>query len=85
MSSMSPATPVRADHRFIHRVIETHLPGKVQARSTEYKGIAEAFLRLGGSWTRVFLGSPEDVIKLKRIIKVAYKQGYLTRQESWSE
>ena len=81
--TMSPAVPVRADHRFIHQVIETHLAGKVQARRSEYYGISAVFLRLGGSWFRLFQGSPEDVSKLKRIIKAAYKQGYLTRQEGW--
>ena len=46
--------------------------------------IGRVFLRAGGSWKSVYLGSSEDISLLKKIARLAYKHGYLTRVEPWT-
>jgi len=80
---MDVHTPLRADHRFIKKVTAIVLGGKVESRSSEFTMLSEAFRQLGGSWERVFKGSPQDIHLLKRIIKRAYKRDLLTKKEPW--
>lgn len=84
MPTLSPITPVRADHRFIMKVINMVLSGKVHPQPSEFDRISSVFLQVGGSWERLFKGSPADTHLLKRIIKLASKKGFLTRKESWT-
>jgi hypothetical protein len=74
---------MRADHRFIKKVVAVALPGKVESRPGEFTMMSQAFRQLGGSWERVFRGSPQDIILLKRIVKRAFKLGLLTKKEHW--
>jgi hypothetical protein len=84
MGVLSPKVPVRADHRFIKKMLKTVLNGKVLEIPSEFSRISRVFSRAGGSWERVFRGSPCDTVLLQKVLKVAYKKGYLTKQESWS-
>jgi len=83
MTAMTVDSPVRADHRYIKKVVAIVLGGKVESRPSEFTMLSEAFRRLGGSWERVYKGSPQDIHLLKRIIKRAYKLDLLTKKESW--
>lgn len=80
---MDPKVPVRADYRFILRVINLSLPGKVDPHQDEFDRITRVFSQLGGSWERIFRGSSGDISKLKQVIKLAYKNGFLTKKERW--
>lgn len=85
MADMTPKSPVRADHRFLHRLMHVMLGSKVEYRPSEFSRLSRVFLRLGGSWERVFRGgSPSDIVMLKRVIKKSFQHGYLTKKESWS-
>lgn len=77
--------PLRADHRFIQKVIKLSLAGKVLFRPEEFDRLARVFSKMGGSWVRIFSGSPEDISKLKKLIKAAYKHGYLTKAGDWGK
>lgn len=68
----------------IRRLMDLTLKGKVVQVPSECDRVARVFLRAGGSWESVFRGSAFDIKLLKRILKVAYKKGYLTKMEPWT-
>lgn len=81
--SRDPKTPVRADHRYIMRLCASTLGGKVEHVPSEFDRLGRVFRRVGGSWVRLFRGSPEDVVLLKRVLRVAFKRGFLTKKQDW--
>lgn len=83
MPALTPKWPIRADHRFILELTKLSLDGKVIHRPEEFDRVARVFSKAGGSWERLFRGSPEDVTLLKTVLKVAYKYGYLTKTGKW--
>lgn len=84
MPSLKPHTPIRADHRFIHKMVSITLGDKVEYRPSEFDRVARVFSRMGGSWERIFRGgSPQDVNLVKKLIKAAFKNGYLSKKEGW--
>lgn len=85
MGLPDPHRPLRADHRFIKRLLSVVLAGKVEDVPEEYDLISWVFLRAGGSWEGVFHGAPLDIQKLKKVIKVAYEKGYLTKKYNWGK
>lgn len=83
MGIPGPKFPVRADHRFIQNLLKTTLGGKVESVPTEFEMLSRVFRRAGGSWQRVFQGSPQDTDFLKRIIRRAFQSGRLTKKRRW--
>ena len=83
MATLDPRIPVRADHRFIRKYLASLLGGKVEFVPSEFDLISIVFQKAGGSWKRLFGGSPQDVIKLKNVIETAYKKGYMTKKRKW--
>ena len=83
MDKLSPKEPVRADHRFIMKLCAIMLSGKVEYRPSEFNRVARVFNKLGGSWESLFKGSPSEISRLRKVIKTAAKNGYLTKKESW--
>ena len=83
MDRVTPQKPVRADHRFLMKFVKTVLGDKVECRPSEFSRLARVFYSMGGSWERIFKGSPSDVSLLKKIIKGAHKSGFLTKREKW--
>ena len=80
---MDVKSPLRADHRFLKKVVNITLAGKVEHRPQEFTMISRSFMELGGSWERVFRGSPQDVMFLKKVVKRAFELGLLTKKETW--
>jgi hypothetical protein len=58
--------------------------GKVYSQPSEFDRISDAFVKIGGTWEGIFKGSPADTDLLKRIVKMAYKKGFLTNKEKWT-
>ena len=83
MASLDPRSPLRADHRFIKRLMQSTLSGKVEHVPAEFDRISRAFGLLGGSWERIFRGSPGDIDLLKRILKRAFTNKMLTESFKW--
>lgn len=83
MPALTPQWPVRADHRFLLKMMKLVLDGKIVPRPDEFDRVSRVFSKAGGSWERVFHGSPDDVTLLKTVLKVAYKYGYLTKTKAW--
>mgnify|MGYP006995568786 CR=1 FL=1 len=75
--------PIRADHRYIRRLLDIQYSGKVEHVPEGYNRIAEVFSKAGGSWERLFDGSTKDGDLLKRCIKVAVAQGILPAPGKW--
>lgn len=84
MGTLTPSWPVQADHRFILKMVKLTLEGKVIPRPEEFNRVARVFVRAGGSWERLFRGSPDDVTLLKTVLKVAFKHGYMTKTQEWA-
>ena len=80
---LSPFTPVRSDHRLIRKIIGSMYGTSMVTKPSEYDRIARVFKKAGGSWERVFLGSPKDLDLLRRVIRIAAKKGFLTKKEPW--
>jgi len=80
---IDPRSPVRADHRFIKKLTVSTLEGKVEYVPEEFSLISDVFVRAGGSWERVFKGSPTDIRKLKKVLKAAYEKGQMTKKHKW--
>jgi len=78
MKKVNPTSPIRADHRFIKDILDKQ-EGDVQHIVGEYETIMRVFSRMGGSWTRLFKGSPDDIVLIKKICKKAVKGGYVTK------
>lgn len=81
--SLTPQDPVRADHRFIMKLVGLTLDSKVHPSPSEFDLVSRVFSKAGGSWERVFKGSPEDIARLKQVLKLAFKHGFLTKKEPW--
>lgn len=69
----------RADHITIRKILTIVAGGKVRHVREEYDRIARVFSKAGGSWERLFKGNTDDMVLLKRVVKVALKQGHITR------
>jgi len=80
---VTPKTPPRADQRYIHALLDTVLAGKVEHVPAEYDLLSRVFLKAGGSWSRLFKGSPVDVDLLKRVCRRAFKLDLLTKKRKW--
>jgi len=83
MPALTPQWPTRADHRFMLKLTSMVLSGKILPRPSEFDRVGRVFSKAGGSWKRIFHGSVEDIELLKTVLKVAFKQGYLTKKEKW--
>ncbi len=80
---MDARSPVRADHRFLRRMITVTLGGKLEHVPAEFEKVTRVFAKAGGSWERIFRGSPDDLNLIKRVLKVAFDKGYLTKKWIW--
>ena len=84
MADSDPKSPVRADHRFVKKIMQSILDGKVECVPDEVDMICRVFNNAGGSWKRMFQGgSPADIDLLKSIIKRAEKTDRLTKKFDW--
>lgn len=81
---LSPKSPVQADHRFIRTMVDSICDDKIIHDPKEYNNISSTFSKLGGSWESVFKGSIDGILLLKKVIKFAFKNGYLTKKPSWT-
>jgi hypothetical protein len=82
-AKLDPLKPSRADYRLIRKILDSSFSGKVLHTERGYDLIVRVFQRAGGSWEKLFLGSSNDISLLKRILKVAFKKGYLPRAPDW--
>ena len=78
MKQVDPRKPIRADHRMIKDILGKQ-SGDVQHVHREYEIIAKVFEKAGGSWERIFRGSPDDIVLLKKLCKVAVTKGFITK------
>ena len=83
MSVLNPKSPVKASHRFLRKLLSITLSGKVEQVPSELDRVGRVFRKAGGSWEGIFKGNPRDIDLLKRVLKVAYEKGHLTRKEKW--
>lgn len=83
MAVPGPKIPVRADHRFLQKLYQSLMGGKVEQVPEEFDFISRVFSQAGGSWVRLFRGSPGDIDLLKRVVKRAFKAGKLTKKFNW--
>ena len=82
---MDQINPLKASHRFIRKLLEVGHGGKVTHFPKEYEFVSSIFRKAGGSWERVFQGSPDDVCLLKKVLKMAVQKKYITPAAQWSK
>jgi hypothetical protein len=75
-----PSDPSRADHRMVGCILKTFFKDKnILHVPEEFDRVSKVFARAGGSWERLFEGSVRDVNLLKRIVKVAINEGFMSK------
>ena len=82
--AFSATSPVRASHRIVWKLCSVVLGSKVDFKPVEFDRVTRVFSKAGGSWVRVFHGSPDDLGLLKKILVTAFKHGFLTKKEKWT-
>ena len=80
MKDKTPAFPVHAHHRLIMYMFKN--PAKWEPTPMELDRASRVFAKAGGSWVRLYQGSIDDVLLLRRIVKVGCKKGFFT-QSAW--
>jgi hypothetical protein len=76
-----PSDPSRADHRFVSYLLDNFFKKKRPRHDPEeFDRVVRAFARAGGSWERLFRGSAKDIVLLRRLLKLAIKHGYISRE-----
>jgi hypothetical protein len=83
MGDLTSKWPVRADHRFLLKLVKILFGGKVVPRVSEFDTLSARFTEEGGSWRALFEGSLSEISKLRKILKAAYEAEELTRSEDW--
>lgn len=78
-----PGDPNRADHRFIAYSLDNFVKPKCLHLPREFDKIGRAFRRAGGSWERLFKGSAKDIVLLRKILKLAVKHGFITKEPTF--
>ncbi len=79
-ASVDAVSPVRFDHRFLRKVLDlAGFTGPVS--KSEYERLSGAFTRVGGSWQAIAKGSPQDIHKLKTLVKLAIKHGVIGKKD----
>lgn len=68
------ADPSRADHRFISYVNRFFCSSALDLTPTLYEQLLGSFKEEGGSWYRLFRGSVDDVVLIKRLVKAQAKR-----------
>jgi len=81
--SVNPRSPVKANHRFMQKMMSVVLSGKVEHVPAEFDLISQVFKKAGGSWEKLFHGSPQEFSLLRKVMKVALDKGYLTKKQQW--
>lgn len=76
-----PSDPSRADHRFIAHLLDNFFKSENPRHDPkEFDHVAKAFARADGSWERLFKGSAKDIILLRKLIKLAIKHGFISKE-----
>lgn len=78
---MNPHSPAPSSHRTIKKIVDSFYGG-IPYRESQYVRIVEVFGKMGGSWVDLEQGSLDDLRLLKRIIKVAVKEGILNAKKT---
>ncbi len=66
--------PNRADQRFISYINRFFCGGALDLSPEMYDLILRGFEEEGGSWYRLFRGSVDDVVLLKKLVKAQVKK-----------
>jgi hypothetical protein len=59
---------IRADHIIMMKMIRSSCP-KFKPTEYELSSLSDLFVRIGGSWIRIFNGSSDDLYYLRKMIK----------------
>lgn len=70
----------KAYQGFIRQIIKVSFSKKIRNHPENIEKIAEIFDKAGGSWEKIFLGSPEEISFLKKVIKKATDKNLLEKK-----
>ena len=83
MSKKTPTSPARAHHRTMREIL-SGIDKKKDPTPDELDRISKVFAKMGGSWEQLFKGSAEDVVLLKRILRIVAKKGLVGDKSDWT-
>lgn len=70
----------KAYQNFIKQIIKVSFSKKLKNHLKNIEKIADIFDQAEGSWVKIFLGSPEEISFLKKIIKNATDKNLLEKK-----
>lgn len=81
--------PQRSDYRLIQRFMQQYSKSKASKKNLvsptdkDIEKVNRVFAHFGGSWERLFKGSIQDMMLLKKIVKIGVKKKLFTLAPSW--
>jgi hypothetical protein len=72
--TIMPGDPNRADHRILMYIVNSFYGKNKYVLTPEVcDRMTRVFEKVGGSWERLFNGSTNDIVLLKKVVKMAIK------------
>lgn len=81
---LDPKKPLRSHHRLMLEMLKALKP-KSSPSPEQLDVVARVFVRAGGSWVDLTQGSIDDVLLLRKCLKVGLKKGFITKAPRWGE
>jgi hypothetical protein len=78
---MAQSHPIKASHRLMRYISSVFLKGDFDPKPEEFDLVSRVFVKAGGSWEKLYKGSADELVLLKRAMRVAAKDGHLSRKE----
>lgn len=82
MKKINPIEPTRADYRKM-LVLLREKKDEFDPTPDELGKLSRVFVRCGGSWEKLSKGDPSQVVRLRKVLKVACDRGYISKKKEW--
>lgn len=82
MKKIDPTQPLRSDHRIMLFLLKDQKP-KVEPTPKQLNRLARVFERYGGDWQKLYQGDSSQTNKLRKVLDVAVKKGFITKASKW--
>jgi hypothetical protein len=75
--------PIKAHHLMLTSLLKSYKKERLRPTPDDLDKMASVFRKAGGSWERLYQGSVDDMVLLKKVVKIAVKGGHVTKAPSW--
>ena len=70
---------IQSDHILLDRMLKMYCESP-KPTIDDLDRISKSFRQIGGSWENVILGDIDELSRLKKLVKFAYQNGYVTKK-----